>query len=66
MTFSLDVPTLNEKTRTWLAVARPSRAVGSNYDPRKPDRYYENLPVGEMFSGVVFIDKVTGDVSLGS
>ncbi|MEZ0327868.1 MAG: erythromycin esterase family protein [Fimbriimonas sp.] len=46
-------------TRMSIQTTKPTRAIGSSYDPSRPDLYYENLPLAGLFRGVVFIKALT-------
>lgn len=63
--FFLDVAALDAETRKWLSATRPVRGVGAGYDARFPDRYYEDLPMGMLYDGLAFVDKLSAANAMG-
>jgi len=57
--FFLNVDRLDSPTRSWLSKPMPLGGVGSSFAPNLADRYYETLPFGSIFRGLIYIDKVT-------
>ncbi|HSI73574.1 MAG TPA: erythromycin esterase family protein [Fimbriimonas sp.] len=52
--------------KQWLVYARLSRGVGASYNPSRPDQYYEALPMGSVFRGILFIPRLTAATPLSN
>jgi erythromycin esterase len=57
--FFLDISRAPAPLKQWLDKARPTRGIGSSYEPAKADMYYENLQIGKVFSGMIFLKNIT-------
>ena len=57
--FFADMDSTDSDTKKWLNMPHPTRTYGSNFDPKTPEIYYENLVFAKWFKGMIYIDKLT-------